>query len=492
MASNGIADRAFGAGPAHVGRTRKRGRCGPDDGSAVCEREERQPWPAVLEVADPLGVAAHPQAVVGRVQRERRRTAGVASGVPAQREAVVGVERRDARTGHRTRAGAVAGERVVHPALVPADVDGLAGGLDRPQGVAAGVVDPGRLQVGPRRERLETRGGVAQRPGVLAAGGGDHEVGAVGRDVDATHVGVVGPVEAVRAVARGVPVGRDVGGAAGQVHGHHLVAQEPVDPLEVADGHHPTAVGGDVEPADADGALRAGAAVVVVPGHLQVHERVQRPGAGVEGGEAGVRCPAGSGEVAAGVQPTAGEHEVVDHAVGRCRPEARDLLAGRDVQQRHVAGGCAVDGGELPADVDRACGRARNDTLHPAVQRRRERRAELAGVGVERHQVVARHHRAASRGRTRERAARDHGVADRVDRQHAAVVDGRRLRGDGPDDRRLRRWRCGGEPAVQRQQGHSGEQGEYGSDRALHGHSHSSSSCRPLIGRGTGITSMKP
>ena len=83
-------------------------------------------------------------------------------------------------------------KRVVHPALVPADVDGLAGDGHRGERVAAGVVDPRRLHVRARGADLEAGHRVAHR----RRGRGSAPVAAtttydaVGRDVEIPHVGV--------------------------------------------------------------------------------------------------------------------------------------------------------------------------------------------------------------------------------------------------------------------------------------------------------------
>src|SRR5215217_2686164 len=143
----------------------------------------------VLVAADAVGVAADPEALGGGDEGEGAHAA-VTPGVPGQGQAVDRVEGGDALAGDRARAGLVGGEAVVHPALVAADVDRGPGDGHAVEGVAAGVVDPGRLLAGPRGPQLPARGGVAQAAGPLGPGGADHEVATVGADVDVTHVGV--------------------------------------------------------------------------------------------------------------------------------------------------------------------------------------------------------------------------------------------------------------------------------------------------------------
>src|SRR4029453_12626788 len=65
-------------------------------------------------------------------------------------------------------------EAVVHPALVAADVDRGAGDGHAVEGVAAGVVDPGRLLPGAGGAQPPARGGVAQAAGPGGPGGPDH------------------------------------------------------------------------------------------------------------------------------------------------------------------------------------------------------------------------------------------------------------------------------------------------------------------------------
>jgi hypothetical protein len=62
---------------------------------------------------------------------------------------------------------------------VAADVGSLLGDLDRPERVTAGLVDPGRLDRVAGARGLEACCGVAEGPGVGAAGGHDDEEGAV-------------------------------------------------------------------------------------------------------------------------------------------------------------------------------------------------------------------------------------------------------------------------------------------------------------------------
>src|SRR5215213_7664077 len=231
----------------------------------------------VLVAADAVGVAADPQALGGGHEREGA-NAAVAARVPGQGQAVDRVEGGDALAGDRARAGLVGGEAVVHPPLVAADVDRGPGDGHAVEGVAAGVVDPGRLLAGPRGPQLPARGGVAQAAGPVGAGGPDHEVAAVGRDVDIAHVGVEHR-GALLLEAGGCPVG-DADRGGGQVEDDDLVALQAGHVRPVADGDQPGAVGADVEVVDVDG---AGAGT----GEGQVDVVAQGPGDRVDGGQGG-------------------------------------------------------------------------------------------------------------------------------------------------------------------------------------------------------------
>jgi hypothetical protein len=101
-----------------------------------------------LVAADALGVAADPETLGGGHEGEDAHAA-VTSRVPGQGQAVDRVEGGDALAGDRAGAGLVAGEAVVHPALVATGVDRGAGDGHAVEGVAAGVVDPRRLLAGP-------------------------------------------------------------------------------------------------------------------------------------------------------------------------------------------------------------------------------------------------------------------------------------------------------------------------------------------------------
>ena len=157
---------------------------------AAGQREEGQPRAQVLAVADVVGVHADVEPGRRGQQRLGADAAGVAARVPAQRDAGARVERRDPRAGHGTGAGGVAAVGVVHPALVTADVDRRAGDGDGEQRVAAGVGDPSRRDRLPGGGGLPAARGVAERPGVGAAGGDDDEVGAVRRELDVAHPAV--------------------------------------------------------------------------------------------------------------------------------------------------------------------------------------------------------------------------------------------------------------------------------------------------------------
>src|SRR4029077_10258974 len=104
---------------------------------------------------------------------------------------------------------------------VAADVHDVLGDADRGEGVTAAVVGPLRGQVRAGPAEVPTGDGVAQERGVVGTGGGHHEVLAVRRDVDVTHVRLE-LARAAIAVEPGLPV-RDAhavlarGGSGGDV-----------------------------------------------------------------------------------------------------------------------------------------------------------------------------------------------------------------------------------------------------------------------------------
>src|SRR6185437_1542657 len=115
-------------------------------------RHERD---AVADEAVDVGrVAADPEAVLGGQQRPNAGAARVAAGVPGERHAVHRIEGGDAHAGHGARAGGVARQGVVLPALVAARVDGGAGHGDLRDAVAADVVRPGGQLAGAARVAL--------------------------------------------------------------------------------------------------------------------------------------------------------------------------------------------------------------------------------------------------------------------------------------------------------------------------------------------------
>src|SRR4030095_11709811 len=85
--------------------------------------------------------------------------------------------------------GGVAALGIVQPTLMAADVHGWARGRHAVEGVAAGEVDPGGLDRGADVAGVEPGGGITQPGGaVLSPGGDDHEVGTIGREIDALGV----------------------------------------------------------------------------------------------------------------------------------------------------------------------------------------------------------------------------------------------------------------------------------------------------------------
>src|SRR6185437_15939602 len=140
------------------------------------------------DTVDVGGVAADPEAVLGGEQRPNAGAARVAARVPGERHAVHRVEGGDAHPADGARAGGIARERVVLPALVAAGVDGGAGHGDLGDAVAAAVVRPGGQLAGAARVALPARDRVAQdaraRAAEERAGVTDDEVAAVGRPLD--------------------------------------------------------------------------------------------------------------------------------------------------------------------------------------------------------------------------------------------------------------------------------------------------------------------
>src|SRR5207248_6931085 len=213
--------------------------------------------------------------------------------VAGQRVPGRGVQRGDAGTPDRARAGGLVPVRVVHPLLVPADVHGRAGDRHGVQRVAAGVVDPGGA-VRTGTGEVETGRRVAHPAGAdEPPGGDDHGVRAVGREVDAAQVRVE-VVPAVRRVRGGVPVGRPYR-VRGRVGDHELVAPHALGVLEGADG-------------DQAGTVRAHRQVLdlgaaqVRRGQPQVEPRVDGAGRHADPGQRHPGYPAEAGERAADVQ----------------------------------------------------------------------------------------------------------------------------------------------------------------------------------------------
>ncbi|GAT68120.1 hypothetical protein PS9374_03781 [Planomonospora sphaerica] len=393
---------------------------------AARQREHGQSG-VVLPVADAVGVAADPQPLRGRGQVEHADPERPGR-VPGQRDAVDRVEGREARPGDGPGTGGVAPERVVGPAEVAADVDRLRGHGHRVAGVAAGVVDPGRVEVRARGVGLPPRVGVAEfgRAAGVGARRRHHEEPAVRRVVHVAHVGVEG-AGAGRLVAGGVPV-RRLGALAGQVELDDLPAVLPADGGEVAHRHQARLVRRDVELEDLRGAA------VLRPGEGQVHERVARAGVGVEGRQGGLRRAVHGREGAPDVQP-APRQPHVEHPRAERRGEARQHLPVRHVEPGQHPVGSPVDLPEGAADVDRLTVGSRQQRLDLTAHVRREGRVQASRRGVEGEEPVAGlHGLVVPLADLGEAAAHEDPVADLDDGVDPAVQgvrrEVRRVRGD--------------------------------------------------------------
>src|SRR5215208_3792706 len=372
----------------------------------------------VLVAADAVGVAADPEALGGGDEGEGAHAA-VTPGVPGQGQAVDRVEGGDALAGDRARAGLVGGEAVVHPALVAADVDRGPGDGHTVEGVAAGVVDPGRLLAGPRGPQLPAGGGVAQAAGPVGAGGPDHEVAAVGRDVDIAHVGVEHR-GALLLEAGGGPVG-DADRGGGQVEDDDLVALQAGHERPVADGDQPAAVGADVEVVDVDSA-GAGA------GEGQVDVVAQGPGDRVDGGQGGAGHAVDGLEGAADVEAAAAHGHVLDPGVGLAL-EGGDPGAVAEAELDQALLGDPVDLGEAAAGEHVQPVGGDGQRLDLGVEHGRERGVDRPGGGVEGEDVAPgdRRCRRGGTGHLGELAPGDDLVPDLDDGGDLAVEHVRRL-----------------------------------------------------------------
>src|SRR6185437_3728300 len=105
----------------------------------------------VLVVADPVGVRADPDAGRRRVDLLGAVAARVTTRIPRERNAVDRVQCGEPRTRNRTALRVVLAIRIVQPAVVTADVDGVRGDGHRVDGVGSGEVDPGRRHGRPAR-----------------------------------------------------------------------------------------------------------------------------------------------------------------------------------------------------------------------------------------------------------------------------------------------------------------------------------------------------
>ena len=338
---------------------------------------------------------------------------------PVERQTVERVERGGSHAGHRARAGAVAGERVVHPALMTADVDRVSGREHRPCGVPAGILHPVGLQRVPGGVHLPAHDRVARGAGACAAeerpGGADHEVGSARVDVHVAHVRV--ERRGTRAlVAIGLPV-RDGGGVGPDVQLHDLVTVEAVDGGEVPDRHDRVAVGRDVHPLDATlaPAVRARERVV--------HRSVERAGRGVERREVRAGLVVDLRELSADEQPVAVDRHVHHARAGvDVGVPARDELAVRRADLGDPLGRLAVDRREVPSDEDRQAVGCRLDRFHLAVQLRHEAAADRAAGDVEREDVVPRDRGSGGLAHLREAAADVHRPADLGEGLHAVLA----------------------------------------------------------------------
>ncbi|GAT71499.1 hypothetical protein PS9374_07191 [Planomonospora sphaerica] len=336
----------------------------------------------VLRVADAVGVAADPQPLRGRGQVEHADPERPGR-VPGERHAGERVQSRQARPRDRSLARLVRGVGVVGPAEVAADVDRVGGDADGVGRVAAGVVDPGGVEVGTGRRGLPARLGVAElgRAARVGARRRHHEEPAVRRVVHVAHVAVEG-AGADGLVAGGVPV-RRLGALAGQVELDDLPAVLPADGGEVAHRHQARLVRRDVHLQHGRGAA------VLRPGEGEIHERVARAGVRVDGRQGGLRRAAHRLEGAADVQPTPRQPQVVDPGAHR-RGEAGQRLPVGDVQPGESPVGGPVDLPEGAADVDRLTVGSRQQRFHLAFDVRGEHGVDGARGGVEGEQALAR------------------------------------------------------------------------------------------------------